>query len=334
MSKYSLDVLLPFHRVDDYLFDAIESSKVALPPDSRIILINTSVEDFLIGNCLSQWDEKVKLVHLPGGNYIQALSFGLKSSEAKYVALMNSDDLVEPSRFLKQIQSLELNESKICVTRLQKFVMSAYGKTTNIPSVLGSAPNFFHEAILLLGSYFADASWCFDAEWAKENNLFSESNDISDWCTAMRVLKRSSTSVLNERLYLYRMHSGQYTRSQTSHSNINFYSSWNQLNCTFGFRALSRNEIDIVTANPHARKVDDLENVLSWLDELENFLILTFSNSSDRSIKKLFSKRRILVCFRNRSLLVRIRDVRVIPEVIFEYLRYRKHLRFKLTFSQ
>jgi glycosyltransferase involved in cell wall biosynthesis len=324
MSRYLLDVLLPFHVYDDLLQEAIESCKKSLPANSRIIAINTLVDQKILN---MHSDQILELV-CPKADYVTALRFGLSKTQSKYVALMNSDDLIHESRFINQIQALENSNFKMCVTNLSKFSITKQQKWIEIPALLGDPPSNFHEALLLLGSFRADASWCFNQEWAHEVNLFGQESDVSDWCTAMRTINGGNTIILSEDQYFYRMHSGQITRSERIPNSDFFYSNWKTLNQRLNFRSLTFSEIDAITSK--GKQDLDLDHVWKWLRETEAFLISVLPDSDKKKISNIFSRRRLLICIHQRTLRLRIKDLLILPKVLFQYIRFKKYLRVSL----
>ena len=323
MSEYLLEVLLPFHIFDDYLLEAIESCEKALPPNSRIIAINTLNDQKM----LNGHSGLILEVTCPKANYVTALKFGLSKTQSKYVALMNSDDLIDEHRFIKQIEALEQSNFNLCVTNLSKFSITKIHKSIEVPSLLGEVPNNFHEALLLLGSFRADASWCFNQKWAREVDLFGQKSDVSDWCTAMRTVKSTNTVVLNEKYYFYRMHARQITRDQKVSNSPYFYANWTELNDRLNFRALNHSEIDIVTSHNRTSKIENLENVWCWLSEIEVYLESIFIDSDKEKISNILFRRKLLIGIRNRSLQLKIKELRLLPNLFFQYFRFKKYLR-------
>jgi glycosyltransferase involved in cell wall biosynthesis len=326
VSKYRLEVLLPFHIYDSYLTEALDSCIRALPPNSRIIAINTINDQKL----LNGHSDYVYEVNHPNAGYISALDYGFRNSHSEYVALMNSDDLIDKDRFLMQIASLELSDKNLCVSDLSKFSIIRKKGRLLVPPLLGKATSNFHEAILLLGSYRADATWCFKSEWARENNIFLEENDISDWCIAMRTMKTTDTVVLNKDLYFYRMHSNQISRNQYEDVPEGFFLSWHELNNRLNFRKLSNCEIELLTSLKKSKKLSDLKNLQSWLEEFENFLLFSLPDSNKSEIRNLLARRRLLISLKNRSVRMLLCEWRVAPKVLFQYIIFRKYLRSTL----
>ena len=323
MKEFYLDVLLPYHRKDNLLDDAIQSCLFALPENSRILLIDTKG----IGPTNFSGYENVKEITSQGADYLNALKIGLLNSDSEYIALMNSDDLIDPRRFSNQIKALSGSSYDICVTNVSKFVTRRFGKKLLVPPLFGQPPRTFHESILLLGSFRADASWLFKSDWARKNNLFNASSDLSDWTTAMRVLTSTNTIVLDEELYNYRIHSGQLSQNRDFHKNKNFVSAWETLNNKLDFRELTANQIEILTSNYGQIKTKELESIFLWLNELQDYLASNLPQSENQRVKHLISRRRLFICYKYRVLKLQLQDVRILGTVFLEYCKFRKFLR-------
>ena len=320
---YYLDVLLPFHVNDSFLTAAIESCMKALPKNSRLLMINTLSEEKI----LQDHSERFIELNYPNANYMSALMLGMANSNSEYIALMNSDDLIDVDRFFKQIEALSSSGREICAANLSKFAIKKKSKKIKIPALLGKPPSHFHEASLLLGPYRADASWCFTSEWARKNRLFSSDGDISDWCVAMRVMNSTNTIVLDEDLYFYRIHSGQLSQNRDIHKSEKYISSWEALNNKFGFRKLSAAEIQVLTSNYGRIKTKEIESVFLWLKELQNYLVNNLPQSENQQVKNLISRRRLFICYKYRVLSLQLHDVRILGTVFLEYCKFRKFLR-------
>ena len=326
MSEYLLEILLPFHKVNEHLLEAIESCLEALPSNSRIIAINTSNDR----SCLVLDSKSVLHLNLASATYIEALRYGLKFSSAEYVGLMNSDDIVDSSRFRNQIMVLEQTRNSLCVSDLQKFTVTKKGKTKYIPAMLGKPPRDFHEALLLLGSYRADATWCFRRSWAVEEKLFEFPSDSSDWSTALRVMRKRNTVIINQPLYFYRMHSDQFTRLSKDKAPITFYNQWNFINQQYGFTELSKEEIQTVALPWENVNGQDIRKILFWLGEIENFLITKLPKSDKKRINNIISRRRIMISISHRIVGIKFRDFHILPKLLFEFSKSKQLIRFNL----
>jgi glycosyltransferase involved in cell wall biosynthesis len=198
-----VDVILPFHRDDEFLRVAVDSILASQNVIVRLLLI----DDRKIPIAISDLDCYIK-VHTEGAGYAEAINSALPHLQSEYVALMNSDDWSSPDRLHKQILSLEKFDAELSICSLKKFE-----KNHVLPALLGEIETEILDSnILLLGAYGANATWLATSKVWKESVRFEKSN-VSDWLTAMKMFNRFRTAYLNENLYWYRKHPNQITSS-------------------------------------------------------------------------------------------------------------------------
>ena len=260
-----VSILLPFHVDDTLLHQAIGSTILAMNKDDELLLINTSGSNF--SNYYRQ--NNITVIDAPKYDYISALSLGISRASGEFIALMNSDDLIAVSRFDKQVEMLERHKSDLVFSGIQKFT----GRNRRIFPILGDfSGNEYWPGMLLLGSYGANASWLFRRTWANDQELFSSKLDTSDWTTALRVLPDTKISYLPEKLYFYRMHRNQITRTRPE-MHITLWETWSNLNAQLNLPKLSQHEIRILTL-PKIARVEKylLENIANWSGEFSRLI--------------------------------------------------------------
>jgi glycosyltransferase involved in cell wall biosynthesis len=204
MSKF--DVLVPFHRIDGYFYQAVESISQILG-DGQIIFIDDRIDRSLESDLLfRKFPKKYKIIETSGGlGYGAALRAGTSASEAEFIALFNSDDLVAPTKFMRQIETIE--DSDISITGIRR--LSDKGK--KIKSLTGSFRGSTYDHILLLfGAYGANASWLMKREWWEKNSFF-DNKEVLDWRIALRSFDKAKISYIPDELYYYRKHPSQIT---------------------------------------------------------------------------------------------------------------------------
>ncbi len=207
-----ISVLLPFHLENDFLWDAIDSVCSSVEVDFQLILIDdckfpSRIEDFLANRSYA----KVKLVRNKGiHGYGPALLAGKNYCDGNYVALMNSDDLMDPERLVKQLCALRDTNSDVCITKMRQ--ISSSGKTI-LPILSDFQTKEFSLLYLLLGSYGANATWLMTRDWFEENFVF-DSFDLLDWRIALSAFPDSKLTYIDEQLYTYRKHDLQGTKNR------------------------------------------------------------------------------------------------------------------------
>jgi len=293
----SLDVLLPFHRVDGYLYDAINSLQQSTGTGIRLILIDDRADRSQDINGLTKILKNTCVIETQGGcGYGEALRVGTTGIESDSVALFNSDDLVSKYRFSKQVKALE--SSEICITNLRR--ISASGSKTS--SITGSLRSPSYDPIFLLfGSYGANATWCMRSEWWLKNAFFDAAESL-DWRIGLEKLPSANFSYLDEPLYFYRKHKDQITASKrVEPAKLDpIYSAW----CTYldllGITSKERGVFDLMAMPWLSHSRVQIEEVKIFISEMG--AITTFKPTEVKiQIKKLV-QRRMLLALRSLSL--------------------------------
>lgn len=205
--KRKLDLLLPFHKVDDYFYQAIHSiQESSIQPHVILIDDRPTSEKTRFSNF---GFNKFSILKTGGeAGYGLALELGSKFIETEHVALFNSDDLIHPKKF--EIQLSNIRESDISITNLQRI----NDKNRPIHSLLGTLNTDTYDPIfLILGAYGANATWLMKSEWWL-NNAFFDNQEMLDWRIALKTFNDARITYSNEKLYLYRKHNSQKTKQR------------------------------------------------------------------------------------------------------------------------
>jgi glycosyltransferase involved in cell wall biosynthesis len=315
-----LDVLLPFHRVDQYLVDSISSLENSKGVSINLILIDDRKDKSVKLGSIFRGLTSYNIVPTSGGvGYGRALEIGSKFLSADVVALHNSDDLVHPSRFRTQIRLLE--ESDLCLTGIKR--VNAQGR--GIRSLAGEFnPESYDPRSLLLGSYGANATWCMTQDWWKRNSFFDD-KDCLDWRIALNAFVGSSISYTPEELYFYRKHSGQGTavRSKSFDELSIVYREWSKYANLFGLGEYSYScflVFAVPWVSPHLW--DPVE-----LKQFKNQILSLYSEGDTymTPIIKSLIRRRFLYALRSKNFvfekfLAFKEGFQVIPEVSIDML--------------
>jgi len=238
-----LDILLPFHRVDNYLEEALDSIHESKSVSFNLIAIDDRPDQ---SKDISSFFKKFKshtILSTGGGRgYGKALQVGSLALDAPHTALFNSDDLIHPSRFKLQIE--KLIDSELSITALKRVKFDG-AHSSSLSGVMRS--NFYHPIFLLFGAYGANASWCMRKEWWLQNAFFDDL-DCLDWRIALSAFPSTKISFISSPLYLYRKHSTQITadRERYRHRLFPVYEKWVQLAKSYSLEANSKPLFDAV----------------------------------------------------------------------------------------
>lgn len=284
-----VDVILPFHRCDSLLKAAIESVLKSINVEIFLILIDdrpSSVSDFACGLELILKNTKYKIIRNEIHGYGRSLNLGLQECSSDFVALMNSDDLVSPHRFHRQITRLESTDSHAVVCKIQKIY-----KNFSIPSLSG-APNlrFYDPALLLLGAYGADATLLGKRSFIQTLRFF-ENSGTCDWITALIEYPNIKVIGLNEQLYFYRIHAKQITQNThyVRNSFADIYPHWKNYNEALGLPTLNF-DTAMAISFPSGVSKEQLVNSLQLKKWTICYLKL-FSGKGRREAEKLIFRR-------------------------------------------
>ena len=104
-----ISVLMPNYNGQDYLESAIRSTLQQTFESIELIVLDdgsTDASKSIIRSIQSE-DDRLKLVELEHGGIVKALNRGIELSRGRYIARMDSDDLMLPDRLEQQYQYLE-----------------------------------------------------------------------------------------------------------------------------------------------------------------------------------------------------------------------------------
>lgn len=220
-----LDVLLPFHRVDKYFKEAIESLSNTQGVSFNVILIDDRLDKS--ENILKQIIalKNFIIVETEGQQgYGLALKAGSAHIKADSVALFNSDDLMHSLRFKKQLQKLE--NFDLNITKMNR-INSSSKQTISLGGEICSSN--YDPIYLIFGSYGANATWCMKSSWWHENAFF-DNKACLDWRIALNTFEKTKISFTSEYLYSYRKHENQITNQKNVSKNymLPVFNDWNK----------------------------------------------------------------------------------------------------------
>lgn len=293
-----VEVILPFHRCDLFLRQAIESVSNSLNVKISLLLVDDRLsEEINVQSELESVLENVnyRIIRNHNHGYGRSLNLGLQEVRAEFVALMNSDDLISPHKFHRQITKLQETNSDIIICRLQKFFNGSF-----IPALAGIPDlGLYSSKLLLLGAYGADATLL--GRWEIMNEFrFDESSKTCDWITAFTEFPKLEIVGLNEALYFYRSHENQLTQNveYAGNSFTGVYPYWRKFNDSLGLPALNE-ETAMVIAFPSAMSRG---HTVDWVQLgvwIESYLKL-FNGREHLEASNIIKRRLVAARFVNR----------------------------------
>ena len=214
----SLTVLLPFKGENSYIFEAISSIFYTDTLNINLILIyhNENYEFLEKLKLFCKKYNNVSFIKVDKSGLAYALNTGILNSSTELIARLDSDDLVIPGRFEKQIEYLN-NYKNVAVVGSQVEYIDQNGQHKGFSRypvgieevrdgfLLGSQvahPSVMlrKSAIIKIGNY---------SEYYSEN----KTSIIEDLYLWMRVLDLFEIANIDEPLTKYRQHEGQVSNS-------------------------------------------------------------------------------------------------------------------------
>ena len=323
--KDTVDVVIPFHRMDNYLSEAISSVKLSIGVDVRLIVVNDT------GNKISADYLKLResdlLIDSSAKGYVNALQTGILNSTAEFVAFLDSDDIMEPHRLSMQIAKIKITGTDFISGQIVKFTHNPIDGHSF--SILGPIPKTSNpELLLLLGSHGADSSILAIGESIRKSwNIHSTfPPSVADFGWLLKCL--SDGSLMSHEpaaIYFYRSHRNQLSRSGELGLEWNsVYPYWftfckNRLNFLSRFNAspLTRNvalSLVFPSAMPklNRNELHELKvTILNLIDDIEEL------NIEDSKAWKKTLWYRYLIASRLRS----VSGISYFPSLIFGILK-------------
>ncbi len=209
---FTIDVVLPFHIINNYLHEAITSVEKSTGVHTRLILVN----DTRSGSYLEQYPLNIDAIEVytdtPG--YLSALAKGISSSSSEFIGFLDSDDITSPERFANQTKHLVDSGADLSTGVLR--TINSTGKVIPKRPVLGKmpTPNEPRE-LLLLGSHGADSALVGRGDFIRQswNTHSTFPPSLADFGWFFSLPQGTKVVHTANAIYYYRSHESQMSRS-------------------------------------------------------------------------------------------------------------------------
>lgn len=101
-----ISVVMPVYNCKNYLDEAIQSVLTQTFDDFEFIIIDDGSTDDTVERVLKYTDPRIRLLRNTH-DFIGTLNMGLSKAQGKYIARMDSDDIMMPERLATQYQTME-----------------------------------------------------------------------------------------------------------------------------------------------------------------------------------------------------------------------------------
>lgn len=293
MSRSLISVIIPVYTYNDYFEESLLSIVNQSYKNIEIVIIDDS-NDVNIASVISKInDDRIRLITGNNLGLSAALNLGIQLSNGHYIARMDSDDIAEPNRIIKQSEFLEKFNLDVCGSNIKIFG-SFIQKSTFVE--FDDEIKFY----LLFGSPLAHPTIFAKAEVLKKINYdmqFSAAEDYDLWCR----MANQGVKFGNCKDYLlnYRTHPTQATNSNINHHensikiaknySINYLSSENcskflDMNCGFNSNYSTQDVFDLIII---LKKEMDLRDIK--FDVISKYLISLHTRITNYSLKTIYN---------------------------------------------
>jgi glycosyltransferase involved in cell wall biosynthesis len=207
-----VDVIIPFHVVNDYLLESISSVRNSRMVKVHIIAVNDTLDE-VNPSQIGLRDQDILLKSEVKG-YIGALATGVYASSSEFIAFQDSDDFTDPERLIKQIEFLYKNKVDLVAGKLMR--TNKIGKFIDTEPIFGNISDSFPLRLkLVLGPHGADSSilgkrLIIQKHWVKHSNFTTSFSDYGWLLTLQGSIK---IGFCKDAVYFYRSHNEQLSRS-------------------------------------------------------------------------------------------------------------------------
>lgn len=110
-----VSIVIPVHNGEKYVKEAIDSCINQTYRDIEIIVVDDASTDNTL-NILKEYGEKITVLPVEKQNGLgNVINIGIRRSKGKYIARMDADDIMYPTRIEKQVKYLESNPNCVAI---------------------------------------------------------------------------------------------------------------------------------------------------------------------------------------------------------------------------
>ena len=216
-----VSILLPAHKTNIFIFEAIESIMNQTYSNLELIILDNSIlgldfEDFEI-------NPRIKILKTDSRMGLsEVLNYGIKQTNSVYLARMDYDDVSVPERIAKQVEFLEKNRDVGIVGGFVRYIGKEYDSKSIPNSIVTRPANHYDllEFMLTKNPLFHPTVMFRRSELIRMKSHYSQRydgcEDLELWSRAVRITKIAN---IPEVLLEYRTHDDQFSRLAGAETN-------------------------------------------------------------------------------------------------------------------
>ncbi|MDY0096866.1 MAG: glycosyltransferase [Candidatus Dojkabacteria bacterium] len=110
-----VSIVIPVHNGEEYIKEAIDSCLNQTYRNIEVIVVDDKSEDRTL-EILKEYGDRIKVLPVEKQDGLgNVINIGIKVSKGKYIARMDADDVMYPTRLEKQVEYLESNPKCVAV---------------------------------------------------------------------------------------------------------------------------------------------------------------------------------------------------------------------------
>ncbi len=201
-----VSVVIPAYNAMSYLPETVESALSQTFTDFEVLIIDDGSSDNIVRWFTQLTDPRLKLISQKNQGVSAARNVGIAHAQGMYLALLDADDLWEPSKLEKQVRCLEDNP-KVGLVYTWVWLINELGKPTGrmgTPQAKGDVWQKLLEfkPVCCCGSTPLIRRCCFETVGVFDRNL----SGLADWDMWVRIASHYSFALIKQPLVFYRQH--------------------------------------------------------------------------------------------------------------------------------
>lgn len=201
-----VSVLLPCYNGEKYLKDCIDSVLRQIYPAFELIIINDGSTDKVAEIIGSYQDSRIKpITNERNLGITDSLNKGIQYATGKYIARIDTDDLMHEDRLHKQVQFLEKKGNEdIALVGSHHYVINQLGKMIGLKQYPVSHDEINN--VMLFHNPFSHPSVMMRTDVAKKIKYSRKHPHAEDYHLWFKILKKHKAGNIPEYLTYYRVH--------------------------------------------------------------------------------------------------------------------------------
>ncbi len=174
-----VSIVMPVYNASLYIRDAVDSVFLQSFPDFEFIIVDDGSTDESVSIIKTYNDHRIRLI-LNEHDFIGSLNTGIKESKGKYIARMDSDDIMLSNRLQVQIDFMDQNpEIAICGSYAESFgsgngIMQLHTRHNDIISVMLLHNSMIHPSVMMRREIFINHEYKRDYPCAEDYKLWTD----------------------------------------------------------------------------------------------------------------------------------------------------------------